>query len=520
MSPSTSIVRTVAIAVLLATSVATLYVTRLGFAPVYLMHDESQFALQAQSIAATGHDLSGRRLPLYFTEPEFPAGRDPVIIYATAVVLKVLPLSESSVRLATALTGVLNVVLMFLVGRTVFKSDLLGLIAAILLALTAAHFIRSRLVLSPLYSIPFILVWLLWLARFIERPDRRTLGVAAAWLGLGLYTYLACVVMMPVYLLLTSMVAFRRQTPGRSRALLLGFLVPLVPMAAWYVTHPERYAQIVEAYRLYSADATAIEGAARFAAYESLRLRLNLVWSFFSPDFLFISGDSSLINSTRQIGFFPMAFALLIPVGLYRLVRSGGDIGRVILAGFLTAPLASVISGAIEMNRIMFAIPFGVLTAAFGAQALLDARGRWWRWGGVAVLVTVPVQFAGFYGDYMGRYRVSSSAWFGGDIRTTLGDAIDRGGDGDRIYLSRHIPFIDRYWRFHVLARNRQDLLGRETLFEWPDLDPRTIPPNAVLVCRTPDLACAALAGDSGWALVRSVIEPGGAASFSVFEKR
>jgi 4-amino-4-deoxy-L-arabinose transferase-like glycosyltransferase len=514
-------VRTVAIGVLLAASVATLYVTRLGFAPVYLMHDESQFALQAQSIAATGRDLSGRRLPLYFTEPEFPAGRDPVIIYATAVVLKALPLSEFSVRLATALTGVLNVVLMFLVGRRVFKSDLIGLIAAILLALTPAHFIRSRLVLSPLYSIPFILAWLLWLARFIELPDRRTLGVASAWLGLGLYTYLACGVMMPVYLLLTSLVAFRRQTPGWSRALLLGFLVPLVPMAAWYGTHPERYAQIVEAYKLYSADATSMEGAARFGAYESLRLRLSLFWSFFSPDFLFIFGDSSLINSTRQIGFFPMAFALLIPAGLYRLVRAGGDIGKVILAGFLTAQLASVISGAIEMNRIMFAIPFGVLTAAFGAQALLDARNRWWRWGAVAVLVTVPVQFAGFHGDYMGRYRAASSVWFGGNLRAALTEVIRMEGTGSRpVYLSRKIPFAARYWQFYTLARDRGDLIERAVFYDPATLDAAGVEPGSYLVCATRQGGCEPQGASGMWARVSTAVEPDGTESFAVYERR
>ena len=296
----------------------------------------------------------------------------------------------------------------------------MALIAAVLMALTPAHFIRSRLVLSPLYSIPFILAWLLWLARFVDRPDRRTLSVAAAWLGLGVYTYLACMVMMPIYVLLTAWVAFRHpvgpvlserefdevgvsRVEGWRARCSIGFLVPLVPMAAWYVTHPERYAQIIEAYKLYSADATPVESAVRFAAYDSIRLRLSLVWSFFSPDFLFISGDSSLINSTRQIGFFPLAFAVLIPAGLYQLARNGGDIGKVILAGFVTAPLASVVSGAIEMNRIMFVIPFGVLTAAFGARALLGARQRWWRWAAIAVLVSVPLQFAGFYRDYMGR---------------------------------------------------------------------------------------------------------------------
>lgn len=552
--------RTIAIGVLLAVSVTALYATRLGFAPVYLMHDESQFALQAHAIAATGRDLSGRRLPIYFTEPEFPAGRDPAIIYATALALKALPLSDSSVRLATALTGVINVVLMFLVGRRLFKSEWLGLIAAILLALTPAHFIRSRLVLSPFYSIPFILAWLWWLSRFIDRPDppspeastsakapadrsarqaRRTLGVAAAWLGLGMYTYLACMVMMPVYLLLTAWVASRRRGPGpvlsegafdevegsrvegwRS-ALLAGFLIPLLPMAAWYATHPERYGQIVEAYKLYSADATAVQGAVGLAAYDSVRVRLGLVWSFFSPEFLFISGDSSLINSTRQIGLFPLAFAVLIPAGLYQLGRNGGDMGKVILAGFLSAPLASVISGAIEMNRIMFAIPFGVLTAAFGARALLGAPHHLWRWAVVAMLVSVPLQFAGFYRDYMGRYRAESSFWFGGNLRAALTDVIRMEGEKGRpVYISRTIPFANRYWRFYTLAEGRGDLTAQATFYEPQTLEAATVPPGSHLVCALRDGGCEPQASSGAWTRVRTAVEPDGTESFAVYERR
>ena len=485
------------------------------------MHDESQFALQAQAIAATGRDLSGRRLPVYFTEPEFPAGRDPVIIYATAAVLTLLPLSESSARLATALVGALNVVLMFLVARRIFKSDLLGVMAAILMALTPAHFIRSRLVLSPQYSIPFILAWLLWLARFVDRPEARTLAVAAAWLGLGVYTYLACMVMMPVYLLLTAWTAFRDRAPGWRAAVLAGFLIPLVPMAIWYATHPERYGQIIESYKLYSTGPDAAAGAVRVAADDTLRSRVNLLWSFFSPDFLFLSGDSSLINSTRQIGFFPIAFAVLIPVGVYKLARDGGDMGKVILAGFVTAPLASVVSGAIEMNRIMFAIPFGVLTAAFGASAMLGARQRWWRWAAVAVLLSVPLQFAGFYGDYMGRYRAESSFWFGGNLRDALREVIRlEEGQSRPVFISGTIPFASRYWRFYTLAEHRGELNGQAMFYEPALLDAATVPLGSHLVCAVGNGGCEPQASSGLWTRVATAVEPNGTESFAVFERR
>ena len=291
--------------VLLVVAGSLLYATRLDDVPVYVMHDEAQGALQAHSIATTGRDLSGRVLPLYFTEPEFPPGRDPALIYVTALGLMVLPFDEAGVRTPTALIAVLNVVLTFLVARRLFESNAIGLVAAGMLLLTPVHFIRGRLLLSPLYSIPFILAWLLSLARFEEIRSTKRLVNAAIWLGLGAYSYLAAVVMMPIYLIVTLVIGYWRVGLSSVVKAAAAFAVTLVPMVLWYATHPERNSQIVRAYQL---DANAESPLARW---------LGLYWSFFDPSFLFVSGDSSLINSTREAGFFPVVFAILLPVGLY-----------------------------------------------------------------------------------------------------------------------------------------------------------------------------------------------------------
>src|SRR5262245_59845199 len=100
------------------------------------MHDEAQGALQAQSISSSGRDLTGRFLPLYFPEPEFPPGRDPALIYFTALVLKVAPFTEAGVRSSAATIAILNVVLTFLVAQRLFQSAGMGWLAAALLLLT------------------------------------------------------------------------------------------------------------------------------------------------------------------------------------------------------------------------------------------------------------------------------------------------------------------------------------------------------------------------------------------------
>ena len=482
-----------------------LYATRLGEVPVYVMHDEAQGALQAHSIATTGRDLSGRLFPLYFTEPEFPPGRDPALIYVTALGLKLLPFTEAGVRTPTALIAVLNVVLMFLAARRVFQSDAMGLIAAGMLLLTPIHFIRGRLLLSPLYSIPFILAWLWSFARFEQQRTPRRLVMAAMWLGLGAYSYLAAVVMMPVYLAVTLAVGFRRLGLGAAVKAAAAFAATLIPMVWWYVTHPERNAQIVSAYQL---DATAESPLPRW---------IGMYWSFFDPSFLFVSGDSSLINSTREAGFFPLAFAILLPIGLYDVVRSRQPLPLSIGIGVLTAPLVSMISGSIEMNRVMFAIPFGVLLAAYGVNVMLRARPMAIRAAAVVLLLTIPLQFAGLYAGYFGGYGRTAAPWLAGNAREALRALMARAESRPGpIYISQEIDWVHRTWRFYAIADGRLDMIDRTSYyFEAPPADTA---PVASLICLASSARCQALK-QHGWTDVATVPSLDGSRAFTLLER-
>lgn len=495
-----------------------LYATRLGDVPAYLMHDESQFALQAISIASSARDLTGRLLPVFFTEPEFPAGRDPAVIYLTAAVLTWLPVSEAHVRLPIALVGVLNIVLMFLLARRLFGRDWMALVAAAFMAFTPAHFIRSRLILSPQTSVPIILAWLLCVAAVSERPTVRRLATAAAWLGLGAYTYLAGVVMMPIYWLLTAWLGYRALGRRAVMVAAIAFALPLVPMVIWYFTHPERMSQVVGAYQL--GNDVSMVGTPINAGAAAVRKAIGLYWSFFTPEFLFVSGDSSAINSTRAAGIFPLSFGLLLPLGVWQLLKTRHDIHVVILAGLVTAPVAAVASGAIEMNRILFVIPFGVLVAVYGVEWLVVARGRLWPVVAAVLVAAVPLQFAGFYQDYLGRYRIQSGVAFGGNTRELFTAAIARAGvDRDQpIYVSRAIPYADRYWRFYALAQGRPEVIDR--LERYGEM-PASATFGTLLACPLAAPECSRLLpGGHGWQPVHIVSELDGTQSFALFEAR
>jgi len=370
-----------------------------------------------------------------------------------------------------------------------------------LLALTPIHFIRGRLLLSPLYSIPFLLAWLWSLARFEQDPTARRFVAACVWLVLGMYSYLAAVVMVPIYLAMTIGVAVR-SLRWRSVALAAAVLIVcLLPMAGWYLTHPERNAQIVSAYQL---DAAGVAS------------RVGLYWRFFDPAYLFVSGDPSLVNSTRTSGLFPWAFAALLPVGLIALVRSASTIKLVLAAGFLLAPVVSVVSGAIEMNRVMFAIPFAVLVAAAGVVRLAHARSVAPKVIAALLVASTVWQFGLFHRSYMSEtYRMSSSTWFSGNEREALRELIAR-SDDSQIYISQEIEWVPRMWRFYAIEAGRLDLVARTTYVRQL---PATVAANAKMLCPAESPYCNALVASGAWRNVVTVPSIDGSHRYAILER-
>ena len=156
----------------LTAGVLLVYGAKLDHTPPDLHRDEVVFALQAQSIASTGRDVEGRRLPMYFHMSTL--GDDiwfcPILVYVTAAFLKVLPLSEIAVRLPSVGIGALNVVLTFFLARLLFDDNRWAFLTAAMLAMTPSHVIHSRLAFDFIYPLPFVLTWLICLAHYLRHP--------------------------------------------------------------------------------------------------------------------------------------------------------------------------------------------------------------------------------------------------------------------------------------------------------------------------------------------------------------
>jgi 4-amino-4-deoxy-L-arabinose transferase-like glycosyltransferase len=575
--------RTIAILASLVLVVLFVYTRKLGQVPPYLHHDEVFFAIQAQSIAATGHDTQGRWLPLYVeVYPGF--WFLPAVVYFTAFFLRMVPASEAAFRLPTVCIALFNVVAVYFIARRLFQRVVLAVVAAGLMAFTPAHLIHARLAMDYLYPVPFLLAWLWLLLVFLEHGRASHLFWAGTCLGLGFYTYIAAAIMMPVYVMTTCAVLWARaDRSGKLIAIVLaGFFWPILLSIPFHMQYPEVLQSKWTVYGVANSGQhlDPLQQVSELFNYNSLTSRVSLYFNFFNPAYLFMSGGSNILNSTRRAGVFLMPLAVFVPVGIYQVLRHRRTAATVVvLAGFFSAPLAALTifeSGAID--RELEVLPFGVLLATFGIELLwgtplrTDMRrwfrpvvaagvltavgyGVWtlarrghvsastvpllaacaliygvgaatthaknWRPMTVCLLLLAFVEFQSFYRDYLGDYRLRAVGHFEWNRRGAEEQILARleRGHHARVFISQQIQYGDLSWHLYTRMLRRDDLENAITYFRPDLLEGRDIPPGSLVWTTSTAADDQRFIDRTGLTILAQIFEPDGTVSFVLLEK-
>ena len=499
---------------------AVVYGAALDRSPIYLTHDEVVYARNAYSIAATGRDLSGQFLPISIpVTGTFYA--TPANIYLTAAFLKVLPLSEVTVRLPSVLIGLLCAWLVCLIARRLLNSELCGAAAATLLLLTPAHFIHSRLGTDHLYVVACTLAWLLILVTDDRGTNPKRLFMATAFLGLSLYTYIGALITAPICVALTVMwlaLGTSRRHWRLYGVAIAGFVVPALPFAAWHIAHPGQYANQIRMYALYdSRTLNAAEGARELVAPTSVAERAAVYWDYFNPSFLFFAGDTGLLNGTRYTGVFLLPMLVLIPAGIAALLFMKGRARILVLAVFAVAPAAAVVvAERYRINRALMLLPIAAVIAAAGAEWMWQRRAKAWRAAVIVLIAALPLQFAAFYRDYFGDYRVRSYAWFEYNMRGGMEEMIRRAGEGTPVWISQSLQWADYYWPFYLDRFGRPELKQQTHYIDPERYDLAAIGPGSLVLCRAGEERRFL---DAGFTRVAAIEEPDRTHSLSVLQR-
>jgi 4-amino-4-deoxy-L-arabinose transferase-like glycosyltransferase len=498
-----------------------LYGSHLDRSPIYLNNDEAAFALEAHSIATTLRDTNGRLLPVYFNVYE-NVWYHPVIVYAMALAFTVLPFAEWATRIPTVIAAAANVVLVHSIAQRLTGCQITGLVAAVMLILTPAHFMHARLACDYLFPLPFVLAWMLCVIRWHETRRTQWLAVGSAALGVGLYTYIASVVMMPLYVAMTlGLLLLTRRAARRAVLSVIGpFLLLLIPLVLWVTTHPEMYAGMAGRYRQYNLDLVGSPAGAVDLAM--LKDRLDVFVRFFDPFFLFDVAESNVMSSTYRTGVFLTAMSVFAALGMVAIARARTFGWLLVAAVFVTAPVAaSLIVEAYAIDRALMLVPTGVLIAAAGFDLLFFRAGRAGQLIAVALLIWLPWQFDGFHRDYFGDYRARAAFWFNTNNRGAMTEliALHPPESGRRVYLADNIPFVRVYWPLFTRMQQREDLLARTIYFDPARVPVESIPAGSAVLTVAGDRIERELLRRSDIRAVKYTTEPDGTPTFVRFEK-
>jgi 4-amino-4-deoxy-L-arabinose transferase-like glycosyltransferase len=514
---------------LLVAAAAILYGIGLDHTPPYLHRDEVEISLQAHSIATTGRDLDGRLLPLYFRMKHLGSRVwfHPMIVYVTAASQQVLPIGEAWFRVPTVLVGLINIVLMYFVARRLFSgSDRWALTAAALLAMTPAHFMHSRLAFDFIYPLPFVLAWLLGLQLFLERRQPWILFVTTTALGIGFYSYIASIIMMPIYVAVTLglLIATRTVSVRTCAYAVAGFAWPLLLLIPWIISQPSFIGDIFNRYGE-AAQTLQATSTARLN-FAALAERVTLYWSFLDPSFLFLSGGyTRMTNSTRLVGVFLAPLIVLVPLGVFHVLTvRRSPMNVLVLLGFFLAPIAPTLSvlEPYASDRELAVLVFGVLLATFGIERILSWRGRWLRPAALLLLAFLPQHFLFFLMHYFGDYHRRSASWYEWNHPAALEAIIDRetGPAVRPVYLSSGVEKnIEAFWMLSTAKRGRRDLLAHTVYFDSKTLDLSAVPPGSLLFVTVDDRALLDAAAAGQLREVMHAEEPADAPVFYVLEK-
>ena len=388
-----------------------LRVYKLESVPPSISWDEAAVGYNGFTIASFGRDGYGKFFPFFFRS--FADDKHPIHVYITALSVKLLGLSEFSVRFPAAVFGVLNVGLIFLLARVLFKSTYLGLIASFFLAISPYNLHFSHFNHEANFALFFFMLGLT-LFYYSIKEQGYLLPLSALSFALCFITYHPSKIIVPLTLILL-VVLYARQLKRNKKGLLVSLAIGLLFLLL-IISNPQLLG--IARINQTSQGSKEVEKTRLFQlTHNQLFGRVGLVatqysWHF-SPQFLFISGDKNPRLSSQSVGEFYKLDALFLILGmLYLLVRRTRE-SFLLLGLALIAPLpSSMVADAPHAGRAMFMMGSWHIIAAAGFYSLVTIfKKSLFRWG-IIILCLSLLTFSlkdyliYYYGEYTKRYAI------------------------------------------------------------------------------------------------------------------
>lgn len=392
---------------------AVLRLWNIGGNPPSLSWDEVSIGYNAYSILTTGRDEHGIWFPLN-AFAAFGDYKPPIPVYLTVPFVWIFGLNELSVRLPSAISGILSVLVLFFVVRLLFldsgKKDIYALTASLLMAITPWHIMLSRAGFEANIAVLWILVGVYCvLAARVEKVYWRVTWIPFV---LGMYTFNSARYAGPLIaagVLAYSFRSFWKAKRDVSIGIIVAciLLIPLVPhlLSKQARLRYEEVSIFTDPSIVLTANAriTADRFSKVSAVFDNRRIGYFLSYAshFFDnlePRFLFIWGDGNPKFSIRDTGQLLLVTAPFLAVGALSLMAHYPSLGFMLLWWLL----ASIIPAAVAREtphalRVENGLPVYMIVTSFGVVSVVTSLKRRLARGAALLLIVGALLINGGY---------------------------------------------------------------------------------------------------------------------------
>ena len=439
-----------------------LRVINLGTNPPAISWDEASIGYNAYSILTTGKDEHGKFLPLD-TFAAFGDYKPPVPVYLTVPFVALLGLTEVAVRLPSALSGTLTVLVLYFLVSELFKKSKyargIALTSSALLTVTPWHVMLSRAGFEANIALLFLVLGIFLVLKAREHP----VLFYVSWLPfvLGIYTFNSTRYAGP--LIAAACFLFVRRAAFRfGKQFALGVviaaaaLLPIVP----HLVSPQARLRFEEV-SIFTDLRTVLTSNTRrqvdnfskiSAVLHNRRMgyaREYLIHFFdnLEPRFLFIKGDGNPKFSIQDSGQLLLVSAPFIVYGLLTLLRDYPGTA-LLLVWWLLASIAptAVARETPHALRIENGLPVYIILSAYGLVMSIVSvtRLRVRMLMGIVCILLFAGNFMYFWHNFISHYPKEYSGEWQYGYKQAIELAKARKNDYDTIVLTESIgrPYI------------------------------------------------------------------------------
>lgn len=329
----------------------------LGKIPAGFSSDEASLGYNTYSILKTGKDEYGINLPLSFKA--FGEYKAPLYIYFSVPVIAIFDLSTFSARLPSAMLGIFNISVVFLIAKIIFKRFDVGLLSALIFSILPWNIQFSRISYEGNLVLLLLSLGFLFFIYGIKR-NLKFFVLSAIFFSLSIYSHYTVRLFVPLFILSLFLI-YRKYIILYLRNILFSFIIGIliiIPLAPSifsssglsrvnYISFPsdkgseyainEKIAEHIWSEHKNGFSPRIIHN--KLSEYFK-RFASNYI-AHFDLSYLLLTGDESYFFKTPNSGVLLFSFIPFLFIGIVELLRKQNLESIALLSWLFLSPMSS-----------------------------------------------------------------------------------------------------------------------------------------------------------------------------------